>query len=67
MANDSGLGFAGGAELTGVRLVLVVLACHATRLNRVLLFWIAFMLTRPFGACSRRLRSLASRDNLSTV
>ncbi len=50
LADDSGLGFAGGAELIGGLLVLVVLAYYATRLNRVLLFWIAFVLTRPFGA-----------------
>ncbi len=50
LADDSGRGFAGGAELIGGLLVLVVLAYYATRLNRVLLFWIAFVLTRPFGA-----------------
>jgi uncharacterized membrane-anchored protein len=28
----------------------VVLAYYFTSINRVLLFWIAFVLTRPFGA-----------------
>jgi uncharacterized membrane-anchored protein len=50
LADDSGLGFLGGATLIGGLLGLVVLATFFTRLNRVLLFWVAFVLTRPFGA-----------------
>lgn len=50
LADDSGLGFLGGAALIGGLLVLVVLAYYFTRLNRVMLFWVAFVLTRPFGA-----------------
>lgn len=50
LADSSGLGFAGGAALVGGLLAAVVLATLFTRLSRVLLFWIAFVLTRPFGA-----------------
>lgn len=50
LADDSGLGFAGGALLIGSLLALVALAYYRTRLSRVALFWIAFVLTRPFGA-----------------
>lgn len=50
LADNSGLGFLGGAALIGGLLGLVVLATYYTRLNRVLLFWVAFILTRPFGA-----------------
>jgi uncharacterized membrane-anchored protein len=50
LADDSGLGFLGGAGLIGGLLALVVLAAYFTRLNRTALFWIAFILTRPFGA-----------------
>ena len=50
LADDSGLGFLGGAALIGGLLGLVVLAYCFTRLNRVMLFWVAFVLTRPFGA-----------------
>jgi uncharacterized membrane-anchored protein len=50
LADDSGLGFAGGAALIGGLLGLVLLATFFTRASRVLLFWIAFVLTRPFGA-----------------
>ena len=50
LADDSGLGFFGGATLIGGLLLLVVLGTYLTELNRVMLFWIAFVLTRPFGA-----------------
>ena len=50
LADDSGLGFAGGAVLIGSLLALVVVATYFTRISRVLLFWVAFVLTRPFGA-----------------
>jgi uncharacterized membrane-anchored protein len=50
LADDSGLGFAGGAVLIGSLLALVVVAVYFTKISRVLLFWVAFVLTRPFGA-----------------
>lgn len=50
LADDSGLGFGGGALLIGSLLAVVVLAHYFTRISAVLLFWIAFVLTRPFGA-----------------
>lgn len=50
LADDSGLGFSGGAMLIGGLLGLVVIATYFTNLNRILLFWVAFVLTRPFGA-----------------
>lgn len=50
LADDSGLGFAGGAMLIGALLSLVLLLKWFSRVSPVLLFWIAFVLTRPFGA-----------------
>lgn len=50
LADDSGLGFGGSALLISGVLLLIVLAYYFTRISRVLLFWIAFVLTRPFGA-----------------
>jgi uncharacterized membrane-anchored protein len=50
LADSSGLGFAGGAALIGGLLTVVLLATFMTKLSRVLLFWVAFVLTRPFGA-----------------
>ena len=50
LADDSGLGFAGGAMLIGSLILMTALASRIQRVNRVVLFWIAFVLTRPFGA-----------------
>lgn len=50
LADDSGLGFAGGAILIGTLLGLVILAYYFTKISSVILFWVAFVLTRPFGA-----------------
>jgi uncharacterized membrane-anchored protein len=50
LADDSGLGFLGGAVLIGGIIALIALAARFTRLNHVMLFWLAFVLTRPFGA-----------------
>ncbi len=50
LADDSGLGFVGGAVVIGGLLALTVLLFWCTSLSRVALFWTAFVLTRPFGA-----------------
>jgi len=50
LADDSGLGFLGGAALIAALIAVVTLLYYTTRLNRVALFWLAFVLTRPFGA-----------------
>jgi uncharacterized membrane-anchored protein len=50
LADDSGLGFLGGAALIAGLLVVIVLCYRLTALSRVALFWTAFVLTRPFGA-----------------
>jgi uncharacterized membrane-anchored protein len=50
LADDSGLGFAGGALLISALLAAVLAAHLFTSLPKVLLFWAAFVLTRPFGA-----------------
>lgn len=50
MADSNGLGYLGGAAVFGSGLALVLLAYYRTRVSRVLLFWAAFILTRPLGA-----------------
>jgi uncharacterized membrane-anchored protein len=50
LADSSGLGFLGGAAVIGSLIALTALAYRFTRLNRIVLFWVAFVLTRPFGA-----------------
>jgi len=47
---DSGLGYEGGALLFGAALAIVAAAYFWTKLSRVMLFWAAFILTRPLGA-----------------
>ena len=50
LADDSGLGFIGGAALIGALIALTALVWRFTTASPVALFWIAFVLTRPFGA-----------------
>ena len=50
LADSSGLGFAGGAILISSLLVLTLAGHYFTRISSIALFWIAFVLTRPFGA-----------------
>lgn len=49
-ADTAGLGYGGGAVLFGALLAAVVVAYLLTPLSRTLLFWAAFILTRPLGA-----------------
>jgi uncharacterized membrane-anchored protein len=50
MADDTGLGYEGAALLVGAALALVAAAYFWTKMSHVLLFWAAFILTRPLGA-----------------
>jgi uncharacterized membrane-anchored protein len=49
-ADDAGLGYGGSALIFSVLLALVAAAWVWTKLSRTLLFWAAFILTRPLGA-----------------
>ncbi|MBK8399690.1 MAG: hypothetical protein IPL29_00985 [Propionivibrio sp.] len=49
-AGTAGLGYAGAALVFGALLLLVVAAYYWTNVSRTLLFWAAFILTRPLGA-----------------
>jgi len=50
MADTTGLGYRGGALVFAAALALLALAYFRTTISRVLLFWAAFILTRPLGA-----------------
>jgi len=50
VADQLGLGFADGAMLFTGSLVAIALLHFFTHTSGVLLFWLAFVLTRPFGA-----------------
>ena len=45
-----GLSYLNGAFVTAGIIILVVLLHYFTKINQVVLFWIAFIFTRPFGA-----------------
>ncbi len=47
---DTGLGYSGGALVFGAVLGILVILYFGTRISHVLLFWAAFILTRPLGA-----------------
>lgn len=49
-ADSAGLGYTGGAVVFSGLLALVVVAYFWTSTSRTLLFWAAFILTRPLGA-----------------
>jgi uncharacterized membrane-anchored protein len=45
-----GLSYMNGAIVTAGIILIVVLLHYATKINHIILFWIAFIFTRPFGA-----------------
>jgi uncharacterized membrane-anchored protein len=47
---DVGPGYSGGALIFGGALAVLAVLYFATRISHVLLFWAAFILTRPLGA-----------------
>ncbi|HSY09020.1 MAG TPA: hypothetical protein VK820_10865 [Steroidobacteraceae bacterium] len=50
MADSTALGYVGAAGVFSVALAVVAAAYFLTKTSRVLLFWAAFILTRPLGA-----------------
>jgi uncharacterized membrane-anchored protein len=50
MADDTGLGYEGGALVFAAGLAVLAAAYFRTSISRVALFWAAFILTRPLGA-----------------
>ena len=50
MADDTGLGYNGSALVIAVALAVIAGVYFFTNVSRTLLFWAAFILTRPLGA-----------------
>jgi uncharacterized membrane-anchored protein len=50
MADSTGLGYEGGALVFGAGLAVLAWAYFSTSVSRTVLFWSAFILTRPLGA-----------------
>jgi len=49
-ADTAGLGYMGAAMLFSALLLIIVLAYYRTGISHTVLFWAAFILTRPLGA-----------------
>jgi uncharacterized membrane-anchored protein len=49
-ADSAGFGYTGAAVVFGGLLLLIVIAHYMTDISRTMLFWGAFILTRPLGA-----------------
>jgi uncharacterized membrane-anchored protein len=49
-ADTAGLGYIGGAIVFGAMLAVISVAYYRTNISHTVLFWAAFILTRPLGA-----------------
>ena len=49
-ADTAGMGYQGGAIVFGTMLVAIAVAYYQTNISQTVLFWAAFILTRPLGA-----------------
>lgn len=50
LADSAGFGYGGSALVFGVLLAVIAAAYYRTRISHTVLFWAAFILTRPLGA-----------------
>lgn len=50
LSDNLGLSYLDGAVVTAVIILIVVILHYKTQINEIVLFWIAFIFTRPFGA-----------------
>jgi len=50
LSDDMGFSYSTGALITAAIIIVVVLLHYYTKINHIVLFWIAFIFTRPFGA-----------------
>ena len=62
IADDTGLGYEGGALVFSVGLALAACVYFWTNVSRVFFFWVAFILTRPLGATVGDLLDKPVRD-----
>lgn len=50
LSDNLGLSYLTGAAITAAIIIAVILLHYLTKINEILLFWVAFIFTRPFGA-----------------
>ena len=49
-ADTAGLGYSGGIIIFGSTLLIIAVCYYKTKISHTMLFWMAFVLTRPLGA-----------------
>ncbi|MGH2412870.1 MAG: COG4705 family protein, partial [Microcystaceae cyanobacterium] len=62
LAEASGLGYAKSALVFGASIAVITIGYYYFRMNAVLAFWLAYILTRPLGASTGDLLSQSSTD-----
>lgn len=50
LSDQIGFSYLVGAAITATIIIIVIFLHYFTKLNQILLFWIAFLFTRPFSA-----------------
>lgn len=50
LSDNMGMSYLAGALVTGAVILVVVIMHYYSKINHIVLFWIAFIFTRPFGA-----------------
>lgn len=50
LSDNLGMSYLDGAMVTAGIILIVILLHYLTKINEIVLFWIAFVFTRPFGA-----------------
>lgn len=50
LGDELGLSYLQGSLVTGAVILIVVLLHYFSKINHIILFWLAFVFTRPFGA-----------------
>jgi len=50
LSDNIGLSYLIGALITGLIILVIVLLHYYSKINHTILFWVAFIFTRPFGA-----------------
>ena len=62
LAEALGLGYVQSALLFGAAIAVITIAYHYFHLNEILAFWLAYILTRPFGASMGDLLSQSTEE-----
>jgi uncharacterized membrane-anchored protein len=62
LAETSGLGYASSALVFGAAIAIITAAYYYLRMDAVLAFWLAYILTRPLGASIGDLLAQAPKD-----